>query len=94
MQIAVFTVSTDLTVETLPGRLREYGAEGIEWRVAAAHIAAPSSTARSQWYWINNHATLNLHQIRKKPPGPRSSAIKQGSLWVPSHTLPQIGSGR
>ncbi len=68
MQIAVFTVSTpDLTVETLPGRLREYGAEGIEWRVAARPISPPHPVPpRSQWYWINNHATLNLHQIQKE----------------------------
>ena len=65
MKIAVFTVGTpDLTVETLPGQLKHYGYNGVEWRVAERPAAAPQPLPdRSQWYWTYNQATLNLAAI-------------------------------
>ena len=59
MKIAVFTVSTPTyTPQEVVGKLKEYGYDGVEWRVIDQ---PPSDGAHS--FWSNNLCTLPLATI-------------------------------
>ena len=65
MKISVFTVGTpDISVESLPSRLKAHGYDGIEWRIAQRQDVPPEPMPpKSQWYWTYNQATLNLSDV-------------------------------
>lgn len=65
MKLSVFTVGTpDISVENLPSRLKAYGYDGIEWRIAKRQDAPPNPVPpKGQWYWTYNQATLNLANV-------------------------------
>lgn len=94
MKIAVFTVGTpDLSVETLPIRLKHHGYHGIEWRIASRPQTPPEPLPpRNQWYWTYNQATLNLDQIHKEAVRAKSLSDQAGLEIVSLSTY--LGPGQ
>lgn len=79
MKYAVFTVSTPVyEPEIAVQRIKEFGYDGVEWRV----LDQEPSTAHST-FWNNNQATLPLQTLVKD--APKWKALSDGAgLEVPS----------
>jgi sugar phosphate isomerase/epimerase len=68
MKFAVFTVGTpDYTPEETVAKLKEFGYDGVEWRVAPALKEEPAVIpARSMWYWNYNKSTIDVDTIEEQ----------------------------
>lgn len=65
MKFSVFTVGTpDYTLEETVIKLKEYGYDGVEWRVTKALKGEPEVLPpKGQWYWGYNKSTVDIDSI-------------------------------
>ncbi len=79
-RFAVFTVMLpELTPEEAAAALREYGYEGVEWRVTQP-AADPDATPG---YWSNNRCTVDITRLDEELPRVRRICEQEG-LAVPA----------
>lgn len=93
MKYSLFTVMTPAsTPEEVAKKLKQYGYDGVEWRVKDAVRQAPNPLpARDQWYWQYNQATLEMDDIANE--AKRSAAICEANglekLSLASYLMPR-----
>lgn len=65
MKYSVFTVGTpDYSIEETVKKLKEYGYDGVEWRVQQALKEEPKEIPpRELWYWSYNKSTVDVDSI-------------------------------
>lgn len=65
MKFSVFTVGTpDYTIEETVKKLKQYGYNGVEWRVGSSLKREPEVLpAKEVWYWQYNKSTVDVDNI-------------------------------
>ncbi|NLJ74431.1 MAG: sugar phosphate isomerase/epimerase [Firmicutes bacterium] len=68
LKFSVFTVGTpDFTIPETIAKLKEWGYDGVEWRVAEGppHNPVPLPP-RESWYWTYNQSTINIENVKEE----------------------------
>lgn len=70
MKYSVFTVGTpNYTIEETVKKLKQYGYDAVEWRVADSLKEEPKELPpREGWYWSYNKSTVDVDSIVEKAP--------------------------
>lgn len=92
MKYAVFTVSTpSMTPEEVAPRLKEYGYDGIEWRVIDEKPNPPG-----MGFWHGNKSTVSFSELEANAPRIRQLAAENGlempalGTYVPASSLEDV----
>ena len=80
MKFSVFTVGTpDYNLEETVIKLKEFGYDGVEWRVANGITEEPNPIPpRDGWYWSYNKSTVDLDTIEEKAEEVKNICDKHG----------------
>ncbi|MBZ4644601.1 MAG: hypothetical protein PWR27_1584 [Petroclostridium sp.] len=80
MKFSVFTVGTpDYNLEETVIKLKEFGYDGVEWRVAEALKSEPDPIPpKERWYWSYNKSTVDIDTIEEKAEYVKSICEKHG----------------
>jgi sugar phosphate isomerase/epimerase len=65
LKFSVFTVGTpDYNLKETVKKLKEYGYDGVEWRVSSSLKSEPEVIpSRDRWYWEYNKSTVDVESI-------------------------------
>lgn len=76
MKFAIFTVGApELTPQELLVKLKEYGYDGVEWRVTDPSTAAPDAPAD---FWENNRCTIDVNTVVEQAPAIKAMCEEAG----------------
>ena len=93
MKYSIFTVmSPAATPEEIAKKLRQFGYDGVEWRVRDRVAATPDPLPpRDQWYWQYNRATLALDDIEREAARAAALCEENGleKLSLASYLMPR-----
>ncbi|WP_163194630.1 sugar phosphate isomerase/epimerase family protein [Clostridium thermarum] len=80
MKFSVFTVGTpDYDVVETVKKLKEYGYDGVEWRVSNSVKSKPEVIPpREIWYWQYNRSTVDVDNILEEAQPVRDICEKEG----------------
>lgn len=80
MKFSVFTVSTpDYDLEQTVAKLKAFGYDGVEWRVADALKEEPEAIPpKERWYWSYNKSTLEIDTIEESAASIKSVCDRHG----------------
>ncbi len=76
MKFAIFTVGApELTPQEVLVKLKEYGYDGVEWRVTDPSDAAPDAPAD---FWENNRCTIDVNTVVEQAPAIKAMCEEAG----------------
>jgi sugar phosphate isomerase/epimerase len=80
MKFSVFTVGTpDYNVVETVGKLKEYGYDGVEWRVSSSIKSKPEVIpSRDRWYWEYNRSTVDTDNILEEAQAVKDICAEEG----------------
>lgn len=80
MKYSVFTVGTpDYDIKETVKKLREYGYDGVEWRVSSSIKNEPEVIpSRDRWYWEYNKSTVDIDTILEEAEDIRNTCEGEG----------------
>ncbi len=78
MKYSLFTVSVpEMTPEQALAKMKEYGYDGVDWRVTAVPTD-PAVLAEAPSYWRNNYCTIDINKVEEQAEEIRDLTAKYG----------------